>query len=329
MLEKMASGNRIKNVAVVGAGGNVGSYIANALLKTGKHTVTAITRHNSQNKLAEGIISKEIDYEKPETLVDALRGQDALVITLSGYSPIQETEEKLVRAAAEAGVPWILPNEWSPDTAHEGMVNDLFLFKPKVATRKLIEEIGKSSYIALSTGFWYEYSLAMPRNYGFDFANHTVKFYNDGEDKICTSTWPQIGRAVAALLSLPIQPEEPNTEACLEKLKNRVVYINSFNISQKDMLASALRITGTKEEDWTITKEPATQVYTTGQEHLKQGKKEAFANVLYSRIFFPDGAGNFEDSKGTLNSMLGLPKEDLDEATNIAIERQKTQADGH
>lgn len=197
-----------------------------------------------------------------------------------------------------------------------------------VATRKLIEEIGKSSYIALSTGFWYEYSLAIPRNYGFNFANRTVKFYNDGENKISTSTWPQVGRAVAAVLSLPIQPEEPNTEACLEKLKNRVVYTNSFTISQKDMLASALRVTGTKEEDWTITKEPATEVYTKGLEQLNQGKREAFADVLYSRIFFPDGAGNFE-SKGTLNSMLGLPKESLDEATKIAVERQKTQAGGH
>lgn len=78
-----------------------------ALLKTGRHTVTAISRHNSQSTLPDGIISKPVDYEKPETLVDALRGQDALVITISGTASIQETEEKLVRAAAEAGVPWM------------------------------------------------------------------------------------------------------------------------------------------------------------------------------------------------------------------------------
>lgn len=194
-----------------------------------------------------------------------------------------------------------------------------------VATRKLIEEIGKSSYIALSTGFWYEYSLAIPHNYGFDFANRAVKFYNEGENKISTSTWPQIGRAVASILSLPIKPEEPNSEACLEKLMNRAVYINSFTISQKDMLESAMHITGTKEEDWTITKESAQEVYERGLGQLNEGKREVFANVLYSRIFFPDGSGNFEDSKGTLNSMLGLPKEDLDAATKIAIERQAAQ----
>ena len=101
-----------------------------ALLETGKHTVTAITRVDSQNKLPEGVTSKKVDYSKPETLVEALRGQDALVITLSGLTP-KETETQLINAAGEAGVPWILPNEWSPDTANEELVKDIVLFQPK------------------------------------------------------------------------------------------------------------------------------------------------------------------------------------------------------
>lgn len=102
-----------------------------ALLKTGKHTVTAITRADSQSKLPEEVAVETIDYNKPETLVEALRGQDALLITLSGRAPIKEVEEQLVNAAAEAGVPWILPNEWSPDTANEAMVKDVMVFQPK------------------------------------------------------------------------------------------------------------------------------------------------------------------------------------------------------
>ena len=101
-----------------------------ALLKTGIHTITAITRVDSQIKLPEGVIYKKVDYSKPETLVEALRGQDALVITLSGHTP-KESEMQLVNAAGEAGVPWILPNEWSPDTANEALVKDVFVFQPK------------------------------------------------------------------------------------------------------------------------------------------------------------------------------------------------------
>ncbi len=59
-----------------------------------------------------------------------------------------------------------------------------------VATHRLIEEIGKSSYVAVVTGFWYEYSLAMPPNYGFDFVNRAVTLFDEGETKISTSTWP-------------------------------------------------------------------------------------------------------------------------------------------
>lgn len=101
-----------------------------ALLKTGKHTVTAVTRMDSQSIVPEGVMIKKVDYSRQETLVEALKGQDALVITLSGHTP-KGTEIQLVEAAAEAGVQWILPNEWSPDTANEEMVKDVFVFQPK------------------------------------------------------------------------------------------------------------------------------------------------------------------------------------------------------
>lgn len=100
-----------------------------ALLKTGKHTVTAITRDASQ-KFPEGVVSKAIDYSKPETLVEALQNQDALVITLGGLAP-EGTEAALIKAAGEAGVKWIMPNEWCPDTTNEALVKDVFVFQPK------------------------------------------------------------------------------------------------------------------------------------------------------------------------------------------------------
>ena len=104
-----------------------------ALLKTGKHTVTALTRPDSKSTLPEGVISRSIDYNNPETLVEALRGQDALVITLAG-GVSHDAEDKLIRAAGEAGVKWILPNEWCPDTENEGLVKDVFVFAAKRKT---------------------------------------------------------------------------------------------------------------------------------------------------------------------------------------------------
>ena len=142
-------------------------------------------------------------------------------------------------------------------------------------------------------------------------------------DKRLTQNSSQAGRSIAALLSLPIKREGSNREACLEDLKNKVVYVNSFTVSQKDMLESALRVTGTKEDDWTITKEPSQERYSSGIKEIQEGKRIGFAKMMYTRVFYPDGCGDFEHNKGTINSLLDLPKENIDEATKAAIERSK------
>ena len=104
--------NHITNVAIVGAGGRSGTFITKALLKTGKHTVTAITRPDSSNKIPNGVHSiNKADYEDHSQLVEALKGQEVLLITMSIFAP-PESQFKLIDAAAEAGVKWIMPNEW-------------------------------------------------------------------------------------------------------------------------------------------------------------------------------------------------------------------------
>lgn len=103
--------------------------MAETLVKTGKHTITALTR-GSQDSLPEGVIAKTIDYSRPETLVEALKGQDALVITLPGRAP-PDTEMTLVKAAGDAGVKWILPNDWSPDSTDPNVMKDISIFQPK------------------------------------------------------------------------------------------------------------------------------------------------------------------------------------------------------
>ncbi|KAJ5805166.1 hypothetical protein N7474_011053 [Penicillium riverlandense] len=322
----MAS-NRITKVAITGAGGNIGSVLTEGLLNNGKHTITALTRADSQSKLPDGVIAKKVDYNDIPSLVEVLIGQDALIITLNGYTS-KEVDKNLIHAAAEAGVKWIVPNEWAPDTANKELAADVFVFQPHEGIRQLIVDLGKSSYIALATGFWYEWSLAIPAAYGLDFANRSMTFFDEGETKMSTSTWPQVGRAVASLLSLPIVPEQPNPKASLENLKNKLLYLSSFTISQKEMFESALRVTGTKESDWTISRESTQERYAKGLKEMHEGRLEGFAKMLYTRVFYPDGSGDYENSKGTVNALLGLPKEDLDAATKAAEVRSRTHPFG-
>lgn len=312
--------NRIERVAIVGAGGTVGKYITEALVKTGKHMVTALTRADSTNKLPEGVSTVVVIYDDDDSLVEALRGQQVLIITIA-YTAPPETHSKLVRAAAEAGVPYVMPNGWGTDTMNEKLQEDTMYGKRLIAARGQIESLGVSKWIALVCGFWYEFSLGGTQDrYGFDFHNRSVVFFDDGNARINTSTWLQCGRGVASLLSLKLLPEDENDkDPAIDNWANGTVYISSFLVSQKDMFESVKRVTGTTEAEWKITYEGSEERYKKAVQDLHDGDRNGFVRLLYTRVFYPNGGGDYETSKGLQNEILGLPEEDLDEATREAI----------
>ncbi|KAI1078549.1 NAD(P)-binding protein [Whalleya microplaca] len=317
----MSLGNHINKVAIVGADGFIGKYFVEELLKLGQHEVTAISRIDSKAVIPEGVKVARVDYNDQSTLVNALQGQEALIITMSVMAP-KGTQTKLVEAAIAANVAYILPNEWGFDTSIEQVCQDTLQGPEKSAIRELFAEDGKSSFINVITGFWYEYSLGFGANtYGMDWKNRTFTFFDDGETKINTITMPQSGMAVAKLLALPIQPEKAG-EPCLSNYKNKFIYVSSFLLSQKDMFQAVLRVSGTKVSDWKINYEASTKRFEDGQKQLAAGdRREGYPKLMYSRIFSKDGVGNYEERRGVENDALGLPKEDLDEWTKVAIDR--------
>ncbi|KAK0111104.1 hypothetical protein ONS95_001481 [Cadophora gregata] len=249
--------NHIKNVALVGAGGTLGSHILNSLLSTDKHHITILTRPSSTSTFPShpSLTITPIDYTSPSSLTSALTGQDILIITMAVTAPPTQ-EQALIRAAASAGVKYIMPNEWGHDFSFPGLVADTPILGARLAgNRKLIEDLGVSKWITVTGGFWYEYSLAgMEFRYGFDFGKRTLTLFGDGEVKVNTSTWELFAGTVKALLSLPVLQEDgEDKETTLSKYENKHCYVSSFRVSQKDMFDSVLRVTGTKKEDWTIT----------------------------------------------------------------------------
>ena len=145
-------------------------------------------------------------------------------------------------------------------------------------------------------------------------------FFDEGNVRINTSTWPQCGRAVANLLALKVLPDDESDKSpTLASFKNKSCYVSSFNISQKQMFESVLRVTGTKEGDWKITHESAKERFRKGQEEMKKGDMVGWVKVLYTRYFFPDQSGSYEDRGLLDNEVLGLLKEDLDEYTREAV----------
>ncbi|KAL3459326.1 hypothetical protein BJX64DRAFT_301422 [Aspergillus heterothallicus] len=313
--------NRIERVAIVGAGGSIGKHLTAALVATGKFTITAITRPGSTNPIPAGVQTARIDYTNTDddgnaALVSALRNQQALIITMNVFAP-RDTILTLLRAAAKAGVPYILPNWYGHDAANDSLCEDSMLRENRDRIISEITNLGVSAYLFLVCGFWYEFSLGGgPDRFGFDFAKRTFLRFDAGDVAINTTTWPQCGRAVAGLLSLKMLPEdEADKEPTLARFANGSVNVSSFRVTQNEMFESVKRVTGTGDGDWVISQGSVQDRFREGQEGLKVQNWAAFPKMLYSRMFFANGGGDYESTRGLDNDVLGLPVEDLDEAT--------------
>ncbi|KAK7422926.1 hypothetical protein QQZ08_009283 [Neonectria magnoliae] len=312
--------NKIEKVAIVGAGGSIGKYLAEALVKTGKHSVTAISRAGSTSKVPDGVQVTTVDYDDEDSLVSALKEQQFLAISMSLAAP-PGTQDKLIKAAAKAGVPWVMPNCYGTDPTDVALGKENFTGPSIVAGIKTIEDLGVSSWITMTCSFWYEFSIAQgPEWYGFDFANKKVTFYDDGKTRINTSTWLQCGRGIASLLSLKQLPDDENDQSpTISQWRNKPMYISSFRVSQREMLDSIERVTGTTDQDWKIEYERSKERWERGVKMEQSGDRRGQVTAMYSRTFFSNGDGDFESRKGLDNEILGLPKEDIDEASKRAL----------
>ncbi|CAI6331897.1 unnamed protein product [Periconia digitata] len=314
----MNMANSIKNVAILGATGHVGIHFVNELLKTGKHTVTAITRHESTATFPEGVKVARADYSSEDSLVSVLKGHDIVVITLPSTTG-PELHEFIVKSAVKAGISWIVPNVYGSDPNNDSL-NEDWAFGP--TTRANVKHVVDSgaNWIVMTGGYWYTWSLlAGELAYGIDIKNKKAVFFDDGTVKLNTSTFSLYGKALAALLSLPVT-KEADGKSALEDWKNKPLFFSSFLVSQRDMLDSVHRFMGTTDNDWTIEHVDSKKRVAEGWETLKQGDRRGFVRAMYTRTFYPNGGGDYQSANGLQNDILGLPEEDLDTATKEAVD---------
>jgi hypothetical protein len=227
-----------------------------------------------------------------------------------------DTHSKLVRAAAEAGVPYIMPNSYGIDFyGKPQLLDDIPVLKYVQANINEVQELGVN-WIALTTNFWYEYSLGVgPSTYGFDFKTSSLTLFDNGDTKVNTTTWSQSGRALAALVNLKRLPEDEHDDSTtLAQFCNKPLYISSFTINQREMLESVNKHLGRTDSDWSISYQPSVERSQEGFEELAKGDGSGFLKGMYSRVFQNAEDGVFR----THNDLLGLPKEDLSEVTSAA-----------
>jgi uncharacterized protein YbjT (DUF2867 family) len=146
----------VKNVALIGASGNLGPSILNAFLANGSFNITVISRQESTATFPSSAKVVKIDYSH-ESLVTAFKGQDA-VVSIAGAGQLFD-QQKYIDAAITAGVKRFIPSEFGNDLSNPKAVELVPLFKPKAQVTEYLhgKESNSFSWTAISTGPFFDW----------------------------------------------------------------------------------------------------------------------------------------------------------------------------
>ena len=296
-----------RKIAITGVSGNLGKRTLNALLSKGVHTITVIQRPESTAEFSRGVKIRRGSINDKSFLVEALTGQDVLIIIVP--IPQMDAGDLLIEAAIKARVPYILPTEFGVDTPL--FTDEHSMMAPKIMRRNLIEKSEGSSWIAVIPNFWLDLNIQSGL-WGFDVKNRKAQVFGDANARITTTTIARTAEGIAAALSLP--------EAELAQYKDKSLYLSSFELSQQDIFEAIQRATGTKNTDWETTEENATEIIRQCESKIKAGDGFAEWKRLFVMFFQGTPGSNYEDKAVDLTK-FGVQAEDLDEVVREAIAR--------
>ncbi|ORY70031.1 uncharacterized protein BCR38DRAFT_98117 [Pseudomassariella vexata] len=284
----------IKNVAVVGASGNVGKAIVDALLAA-DFTVTALTRASSNSTFPSGVAVQKVDYESVDSLKSALQGQDA-VVSAAATAAIGN-QHPIVDAAVATGVKRFIPSEFGVNTRIETNPGLKTMLQGKVKTLDYIIEKGNANpsftWTGLTTGLFFDWGLAST-HLNFNKDTRTAQIVDSGDEPFSPSNLPFIGKAVASILQKP------------EKTANKYLAIASFTTSQNQLLKILEEETGATWQREPVDSEKLNKL---GNEKLSKGDYSAFVNFLQAYIY-GDGGNSAVKPEANANALLGLQNED-------------------
>jgi putative NADH-flavin reductase len=295
----------IKTVTLVGASGNLGGPVLDALVAAGHFDVTVIQRQSSKSNPSQAVpVVRVADSWDVEELKGKLKGQDAVIACF----PLKDTAEhlRLAEAAAAAGVKRFIPADFGSVDARSAYARKLVkLFEKKVEVRERLEDLaaksgGAFTWTSLVAGHFFDWGLANGFLH-FDLKTKKADILGDGTRKSSNSTLGQIGKAVVQIL---LKPEET---------ENRVLLIQSFCISQLDVLRSLEKATGSK---WTADYVDIDEFVAKHKAQADAGNKDSIEDLVFALGVIE---GNWEEHEDFAMELLGLQNEDLDEVVKKVV----------
>ncbi|KAI5852794.1 hypothetical protein DFP73DRAFT_506296 [Morchella snyderi] len=285
-----------KNVIHIGAAGNLGPAILNALKENPNFNVTVLSRKDSKST-PSGVKVVTADYSSHEDLVSAFKGQDTVVSTVG--APGLAGQIKLIDAAIEAGVKHFIPSEFGGNISNE-KTQTLAVFGQKIKTHNYLQEKaskGEINYTSINGGPFFDWGLKVGF-LGFNISEKKATLYDGGSLPFSTTTLASIGAAVAAAVSKP------------DEFKNRSVYIQSTVTTQRELLALFEKHTGVK---WAIEEKSTADVEKEVNAKLAKGDYSTIWQLIYRSVWGYGYGGKFEDVKNEELGIKELSEQEIEE----------------
>lgn len=271
----------IKNVAIIGAGGNLGKAVLPAFLEKTNVKITVVSRPESKSTFPSSVNVVRASVDDPASFEKAFQGQDA-VLCLIATSEIPK-EGLIVEAAAKAGVKWFVPSEFGHDTTDPKVVKQLPIFSGKDAVvEKLRSHESTMGWTGIVTGLFLDWGL-VTGFLGYDCKNHAATIWDDGNHEFNVTNITDIAEALVTLLT---------NEKAREKAKNKTVWISSVRTNQNEILATVEKVTGTK---WTVKNVDGKTAVEEGREKMAKGEQMGAFAVIQSIAFVNGGWRDWND----------------------------------
>lgn len=150
-----------KKLLVTGASGKLGNLVLEALLKRGEKGIIATSRKTDKlaSYVSRGVEVRAADFENPETLTEAFKGAERLlIISTDAIGSRIEQHKNAINAAKAAGVRHIIYTSWPKADTSVALVS-----KEHIETEKLIKESGLSYTILRNYPYAQNIFFAIPQ----------------------------------------------------------------------------------------------------------------------------------------------------------------------
>ncbi|KAA8650352.1 hypothetical protein EYZ11_000697 [Aspergillus tanneri] len=286
----------LKSVAVIGAGGSIGTIVVNGLIESSQFTITAITRSESKATFPAGVIVRKTNFSETD-LEAAFKGKDAVISTVG--SAAFSDQKKYVDAAVRAGVKRFIPSEFSASSLNAAVRGLLPLFEVK---KELLEYLKAKEGEGLTwTGIFPSLLFDWGLGNGFlqfDIPNRKATIWDGGSKSFTLTNEKQLAQAVVSVLQYP------------QETQNQNINIASVETTQNEILAALEEETGAK---WSVTS-------TTTDEQVSEARKKLGAGdfsgafmlvraTTYASI--PGLQSNYVKDLNLSNDLLGLELESV------------------